>query len=465
MNGRAFAALFGVPWLIRPDKLGEIVEVFDARVENRLPELKELLGQFEARRADDAGDGERRAYRMDGDIAVIDLIGTISKRPSLFSSGGASAEGFVRAIRGAAADAKAKAIVVNVDSPGGAVSGIAEAGDAVFALRGKKPIVAVANDCACSAAYWIASAADRLVVAPTAMVGSVGVYIALRNWSEADKKDGYSTRILKAGKHKAAGHPAVPLAAEDAAAIQETVDRYYALFVAAVARNRGLAVDVVRDTLADGREWIGAQAVELGAADEVGTLDDTIARLNAGTFFSGGTTVAENVPAVAGESANSGPAATPPTQTAPAPAAIPPAAPAVATTPQTPTPNADAIRQEAIAAERGRVNEIHALVGISRLPAEKRRALADEAITKGFTPAQTSQAIAEALKVADVAVGDAGGTPPIQGAGDPIAADAKNHEAVYAKHGVDAKAAAEWAKAAESGAPLMDIPSLFKPKA
>jgi signal peptide peptidase SppA len=179
------------------------------------------------------------------------------------------------------------AIIIDVDSPGGQASGIAELSRQIYEARGKKPIVAVANHFMASAAYWIASAADEIVVTPSGEVGSIGVFTVHEDIHEALAQEGVKVSIIKEGRYKAEGNPYEPLTAEARDAIQARVREVYDAFVDAVARNRGVDAAAVRNGFGEGRMVSAYQAVTLGMADQVGTLDETIARLVKGNIPSG----------------------------------------------------------------------------------------------------------------------------------------------------------------------------------
>jgi len=170
-------------------------------------------------------------------------------------------------------------VVLDVDSPGGAVNGVEELADEMLRARGQKPVVAVANTLAASAAYWIATAADEVVVTPSGEVGSIGVFAVHEDFSAALEAAGIRVSLVSAGKYKMEGNPYEPLGDEGRAALQERVDDYYGMFVGAVARGRGVAAKDVREGFGQGRLVGARQAVELGMADRVATLDETLDRV------------------------------------------------------------------------------------------------------------------------------------------------------------------------------------------
>jgi ClpP class serine protease len=119
------------------------------------------------------------------------------------------------------------------------VDGVEELSSEVYQSRGKKKMIAVANAMAASAAYWIASAADELVVTPSGQIGSIGVFAAHEDISKAAEMQGVKVSLISAGKYKTEGNPFEPLSSEARAAMQRDVDVFGEMFTAAVARNRG----------------------------------------------------------------------------------------------------------------------------------------------------------------------------------------------------------------------------------
>lgn len=262
------------PWALRPETLTAILEVLALR----------STGDRLSREEIDARVGARAPVTgtvKTGGIAVIPIHGVISHRANMFSdvSGMASIERFRARLRESLADSSIGSIVLDVDSPGGAVDGVPEMAEELRDFRGQKPIVAVANTQAASAAYWLASQADELVVSPSAEVGSIGVFAAHEDWSAALEDVGVKTTLISAGKHKVEGNPFEPLGEEARAAIQARVDDYYSMFLSAVAKGRGVKVSAVRGGFGEGRMVGAEEAVRVGMADRIATLDQTLTRL------------------------------------------------------------------------------------------------------------------------------------------------------------------------------------------
>lgn len=219
-----------------------------------------------------------------GAVAVVPVVGRLSKRgPQGFIEemlfGGTSYDRLIATVRQLVAADGVGSIVLDIDSPGGAVEGCPEAADELFKMRGTKPIIAVANTMAASAAYDLAAQADEVIVSPSSLTGSIGVIAIHEDLTKMAEGMGAKVTLLTAGKFKAVGHPLEPLTEETEALFQKQIDAYYGMFVDAVARGRGVKASEVRAGFGEG--WIvGAkEAVQLGMADRVGTMRDTLMRL------------------------------------------------------------------------------------------------------------------------------------------------------------------------------------------
>lgn len=220
--------------------------------------------------------------RSGNGVAVLNLFGFLTPRADGMdvSSGGTGLEQFASVFRRAMATPDVRAIVLNVDSPGGTVAGTQELADEIASARGKgKRIIAVATGMMASAAYWIGSQADEVVGTPSAQVGSIGVMALHEDLSEQLRKAGVQVSVIKAGKFKAEGNPFEPLSDDARAAMQEKVDRTYATFVKAVARGRGVTATEVRNGYGQGRTLDVQAALEAKLIDRASTLDAVVLKL------------------------------------------------------------------------------------------------------------------------------------------------------------------------------------------
>ena len=218
---------------------------------------------------------EKDLYSLLGDTAIIGINGPLMKRESFsfFFFGGTSYAFIQAAVKAALADDEVASIVLRVDSPGGMVNGLEETADLVFNARAQKPIVAYADGMMASAAYEIGSAAGEIVAGATAMVGSIGVLMVHEDWSKYNEKNGIDVTYLTAGKYKALGNPDEPLSDLARETFQGELNYLYTLFVETVARNRDVEEGQVLSDMADGRIFIGQQAVDAGLVDYVGNFE------------------------------------------------------------------------------------------------------------------------------------------------------------------------------------------------
>lgn len=272
-------------WAIQAGKLEAILEFLTLRADGIIlsdEQIAERIGGPLAR----AGDPPSRATAAPnaGGVAVLPLVGIITHRAPMVGNisggGGASTDAFGRIFEQALADEQVRAILIDVDSPGGTVSGVAELRSRIFQARGRKPIVAVANATAASAAYWIASAADEVSVTPSGLVGAIGVYTVTTDTSEKDRLEGVKRTVISAGKFKAEGADGGPLTDEATAALKSHVETLYGMFVSDVAANRGVTASAVREGFGQGRGVLAKQAVTDGLADRVETFDEALARIS-----------------------------------------------------------------------------------------------------------------------------------------------------------------------------------------
>jgi capsid assembly protease len=278
------ARVFGVPLMIQMDKLMVILDAIGPRIGLREKVVLEGLPAVVTRPAVDDDEEDlplaagRKPYPVTPDgIAVITVSGTLVKKASWMDaeSGLQSYE----TIRGQIADARddpgIRGVLLDVDSPGGEVGGLFDLADEVHAVREQKPCYAIANDEAFSAAYALASSAQRLFVTRTGGVGSIGVIAVHMDQSGFDEKMGRKYTAVYAGARKNDFSTHQPLSDDARENLQGEIDRLYEMFVASVARNRGLAPALIRKTDA-GLYW-GEKAISAGLADQVGSFDDALA--------------------------------------------------------------------------------------------------------------------------------------------------------------------------------------------
>lgn len=213
-----------------------------------------------------------------GDVAVLRIGGFIAQKPSLFSMlfGGTSTEALVRELSAVMNDGSIGAVVLDVDSPGGEVFGLEEAAGAIRAMRGTKPLFAVANPLAASAAYYLASQASDVAVTPSGLVGSIGVIAHHVDESSRIERAGLRVTQVTYGRRKGEESSVGPLSDEARASIQARVDTYGRKFEADVAKGRRVSVDKVRSQFGEGALMTADDAKGVGLVDRVATLDEVI---------------------------------------------------------------------------------------------------------------------------------------------------------------------------------------------
>jgi signal peptide peptidase SppA len=266
-------AICGTPWAIEPGKLSEIVAVVAHHAAGQDFSADEIEARIGAR---------SQGVSQGQGVGVLPIRGTISHRMGSMdeSSGGVSTERLSGMLAAYMADETVGSILLDIDSPGGTVTGVSELAAQLFAARGQgKPIVALVNGMAASAAYWLASQADEIVSIPSGLTGSIGVYTAHQDMSAALDKEGVKVTLISAGTHKLEGNPFEPLSDEARAVVQARVDDAYAVFVKDVARGRGVTPGDVRKGYGEGRVLGAKDAKAAGLIDRIGTVEETLGRV------------------------------------------------------------------------------------------------------------------------------------------------------------------------------------------
>ncbi|MBI5142074.1 MAG: signal peptide peptidase SppA [Nitrospirae bacterium] len=172
-------------------------------------------------------------------------------------------------------DNSISAVVIRINSPGGAVAPSQEIFEAVRKLRAKKSVVVSMGSLAASGGYYIAVAGDKIVANAGTLTGSIGVIMEIPNVEGLMGKVGVRTEVIKAGSHKDMASMWRTMSREERMILQRLLDDVHDQFIEAVADNRNMDVAEVRE-LADGRVFTGRQAKELGLVDEIGTLEDSV---------------------------------------------------------------------------------------------------------------------------------------------------------------------------------------------
>lgn len=258
------------PWAITEDALVALAEVLNVR----------LAAGVEAA----ATTKVERDYKHkpSGNVGVIPIRGTVKQHQSndiwsmFFET--ATTEGISATFHEFMADDSIRSIVFDIDSPGGTIYGVDELANEIMRARGTKPIIAVANSMAASAAYWIGATADQFYASPGALVGSIGVYMLHHDLSGMAEKEGVKPTYVSAGKYKVEGNQFEPLTDEARSHLQAIVDDGYSLMVKDIAHGRGVPEETVRSKYGEGRVLTAKQAKAAGMVDGVMTLNEAITR-------------------------------------------------------------------------------------------------------------------------------------------------------------------------------------------
>lgn len=398
--------IFNTPLLMHPQKLDAIIAGIGPRV---LGTSAPLIQVGEAAKAELAPEmfttkrGQRtdRGWRLVDGVAVVNAMGALVHRTRLEADSTLliGYNDMAADMEDAMAHPDVHAILQVYDTPGGEVSGAFEYGQRIFDMRGRKPIVAIADGMAASAGYLGASAADEVVITSTGYAGSIGVVMRHVDFSRALANEGIQVTHIFAGSHKVDGNPYEPLPVAVREHLQADIEGLYTMFVQAVSKHRGLSEQAIRDTGA--AVFRGQSAITAGLASRISTTDALISELSArrartypaggqpahGTAVSKGALMSSTAPEAGNQPANSSAA----TSAAPVASATVPAQASV-----------DAARAEGAAAERSRVSAILGHPNASANPAITRQCI-DTGLTaeqaKGFLDA-APQAAAPAAPAA-----------------------------------------------------------------
>jgi protease-4 len=201
--------------------------------------------------------------------AMIEIKGEIS------DGADASAEAIVSSMKSAFEDSSAKAVVLLINSPGGSPVQAGIVADEVRRMRAqyKKPVYAVVEESCTSAAYYIASATDKIFVDKASLVGSIGVLIDGFGFTGVMNRVGVERRLIISGENKGFLDPFSPMNDEQRAHAQKMIDQIHEQFINVVKAGRGERLKLQTPGLFSGLFWTGEQAVEIGLADQLGSID------------------------------------------------------------------------------------------------------------------------------------------------------------------------------------------------
>lgn len=279
------ARVFNTPLLIHPQKLDAIIAGLGGRLLGledgvlRVETSAPTPSMFSTARGQPADSG---LYGISDGVAIINMMGAMVHRTQYLAAESTYLIGYdylAMALEDAMANPDVHAVLSVYDSPGGEAQGAFEYAQRVFDMRGKKPMVSIADGMASSAAYLGASAADKLHITTTGYAGSIGVVMRHVDFSAALASDGIAVTHIFAGSHKVDGNQFEPLPDSVRTDFQAEIDSLYSMFVDAVALHRSIDAAAVRATQA--QTYRGQAAVDLGLADSVTTTDQVIAELAA----------------------------------------------------------------------------------------------------------------------------------------------------------------------------------------
>jgi ClpP class serine protease len=271
MTARILAHLTNHPWLIQAEALETIIEIA-----SREPADQATIDAWknEASRlalATRPGDrlGNAPSARVRDGVAIVPIAGPIFRQANMFTeiSGATALSDFAANLAAARADSRVKSVMLEIDSPGGEITGLAEAADMIAAVAAEKPVVAYVEGSAHSAAYWLASAASEIVVAATGTIGSLGAAVAMEDRAELQARSG--VRRYQFISSQTPNKRLDPTTDAGAARVQALTDRLAAEFLGTASANRGMSVEQILAATEGGGLVVGADAVAARLADRL----------------------------------------------------------------------------------------------------------------------------------------------------------------------------------------------------
>lgn len=263
-------------WAIMPGTLEAMLELLAMHAAGESPSREVVAAATQGR--------EPVSQRQARGVQIIPIAGPIFPRANMMTemSGATSLSSVREEFAAAVEDDRVSSILLELDSPGGMADLVPEFAAEIFAARDVKPVVAVANTLAASAAYWLGSAASEFYVTPSGMTGSIGVFATHVDVSKQQDQEGIKTTLVSAGKYKTEGNPYEPLSDSARAAMQTRVDSFYDLFTADVAKFRGTSQEAVAAGYGEGRVLDAKASVRAGLVDGIQTFDSTLGAMLAG---------------------------------------------------------------------------------------------------------------------------------------------------------------------------------------
>jgi len=264
-------SLYCEPWAITPLMHNKMISILEAHLAGtglNDAALQAFADESDIRRAADYVVGNNG-------MAVIEVNGVIARHFSLFDrmSGAESTDQLQARFERAQADASVKGVLLVMDSPGGQTTGVPEFAESI--RTAEKPVVVYTSGQCCSAAYWLAASADKIVASPSSSVGSIGVFCYLLDESKAFDAAGVKVIMPNTGKYKGMGMPGVPVTQDQVALLEANVGKVFDWFKGAINENRTISDDSMQ-----GQSFYGEEAQTRGLVDQVGDYNDAVALLD-----------------------------------------------------------------------------------------------------------------------------------------------------------------------------------------
>lgn len=257
------------PWMMHPNSLKLMLDIFEAHLSGNINH-----DEIRTRLQNSRPNSRQTEVKRTGMVGVMPLYGPIFPKANMMTelSGATSLESWRQDFRQMVDDDSIMSIVLDIDSPGGSSSLVEEVGAEIRAARDVKPIHAISNTMAASAAYWLAAQATKLYGSPSSLTGNVGTYIVHTDESGLMESLGVKETVVKAGRFKAVEIES--LTPEGREYLQEIVNDHHERFVAAVAEGRGTTTDAIKSTEA---KIFGAdRALREGIIDDIATFEEVL---------------------------------------------------------------------------------------------------------------------------------------------------------------------------------------------
>ena len=259
-------ALYEEPWLISAEMHSQLCEIVKAHISGKAHAPEGRVAEFAE------ANGKLPELTVVAGIAVVNMVGVIGKRVGMMekSSGVMDVDDFTEQIQIALDRDDVKGILIDINSPGGTITGVPEAADMIMEANTIKPVVAFTDTLMASAAYWMGVGAEAVVATKSASIGSIGVFSAILDSSKAFELEGLKQELFKEGKFKAMGMPGIALTDEQKKHVQDRTTMIYNWFTSSVVESRG----TVGEGSMEGQTFRGQEAREMNLIDQVGDKED-----------------------------------------------------------------------------------------------------------------------------------------------------------------------------------------------